>query len=47
MVFGAIGYNCKSKLVLVEGKQNSQKYIENLEKSNVFEACDDVNGKRH
>lgn len=37
MIFGAIGYNYKSKLVIIEGSVNTDRYLSNLRKSGVFE----------
>mgnify|MGYP001079518019 CR=1 FL=1 len=46
MVWGAIGKNWRSPLILVHGKLNSEGYINFLEKNEIFTSLNDFYGER-
>ena len=46
MVWGAIGKNWRSPLILVHGKLNSESYINFLEKNEIFTSLNDFYGER-
>lgn len=47
MVYGAIAYNCKSELVLVEGKINYLVHLQDVKASKIIEKCDSMFGSRN
>jgi hypothetical protein len=44
MIFGVIGPNYKSKLIVVEGTINTEKYIQSLTGLGTFEELDRLHG---
>jgi hypothetical protein len=44
MVWGAIGLNFKSKLIIVHGNENSEKYIAIIKESRVIEELNELHG---
>ena len=44
MVFAVIGVNFKSKLLIVEGSIDSDRYIQNLEELNFYDELDKIHG---